>query len=355
MLFFPFSTSIFLEILSYIIFLRILSGGTNIGFYAVSTPLNESFTFYNVSVRIKKFSCINCGGPKINDYVLPYIMCDFCGSFTDIDFAVGMDKWSESALTTVNYQFRKMQLMHQAQTALGLGDRGGYYKLQHEFWDFYYRSFPAYLPPTIDTPNKYRLYLEICAESSTESAFDQKWQDYGARQQQLQSAVQYRIVGLDRKAETSSFFALTEFFMWIMKEGMRGFYENPRYAIMHELLPENVHLKMKMSMFVQAWLPYLTDEDAGRLLKMLGFSNEYVEMARPNGHTIDCSTCKAILFAPEGSYRVFCERCRKTTPISTGFYCMSCGAPNDVPENPGLPIDCRRCGTTNRLIRPLLG
>jgi hypothetical protein len=37
-------------------------------------------------MRIKKFTCIQCGGPKVNPYTMPYIMCDFCGSFTDIDF-----------------------------------------------------------------------------------------------------------------------------------------------------------------------------------------------------------------------------------------------------------------------------
>lgn len=310
---------------------------------------------YNALVRIKKFSCINCGAPKVNEYILAYIMCDFCGSFTDIDFAVGMDKWNESALNTVNYQFRKMQLMSQAQGALARGDRSGYHGIQREFWDFYYRSFPAYLPPTIDTPNKYGLYLEICAESSTESAFDPKWQQYGATQQQLQAAVQYQQSGFERKAESSSFFALAEFFVQIMKEGMRGFYENPKYAIMHELLPQTVHLKMKMSMFVQAWLPYLTDTDAAKLLKLVGFSNEYVEIAKPSGQNVPCGSCKTELFAPEGSYRVFCEKCRKTTPVRSSFFCSSCGAPNDIPENPGKPIDCARCGVANRLIRPLLG
>ena len=306
-------------------------------------------------MRIKKFSCITCGGPKVNEYVLPYIMCDFCGSFTDIDFSVGMDKWNESALNTMNYQVRKLQLMNQSQQALARGDRNSYYSHQWEYWDFYYHSFPAYLPPTIDAPEKYRLYLAFCAESSTESAFDPKWQQYNTRQQQLQAAVRYVFNGSERKAENTGFFALAEFFTQIMKEGMRSFYENPRYAIMHELLPETVHLKMKMSMFVQAWLPYLADGDADKLLKMLGFSNEYVEMERPQGHLIDCSACKNTLFAPRGSYRVFCEKCRKSTAVKSVFYCMSCGSPNNVPDNPGMPIDCERCGVANRIVRPLLG
>ncbi len=306
-------------------------------------------------MRIKKFRCVSCGGPKVNPYTTPYIMCDFCGAFTDIDFAVGIDTWNENAGTTVNYQLRKMELMQRSQAALGRGDREKYYEYQREFWDLYYQTFPAYLPPTIDTVEKYNLYLEVCAVSSVESGFDPKWQQYGMRQQQLQNAVTYTQAGGQTKAETQSFFALAEFFISITREGMRTFYEDPRYAIMHQLLPESVHFKMKASMFVQAWLPYLTDADAARFLKMTGFSNEYVETERPRGETIECSSCKAGVFAPDGSYRVFCERCRHTTRVVKQFFCASCGSPNDVPDDPGRPAACSRCGIANRLIRPLFG
>jgi LSD1 subclass zinc finger protein len=282
-------------------------------------------------------------------------MCDFCGSFTDIDFTIGMDKWNESALNTVGYHARKMQILGQAQAALARGDRKEYFSRQWEFWNDYYQTFPAYLPPTIDDDVKYRLYLEVCSQSSTESAFDPKWQHYALTQQQLQANVQYFQNGFERKAESSSFFALADFFVKIMREGMRSFYEDPRYDIMHELLPESVHLKMKMSMFVQAWLPYLTDSDAERLLKMLAFSNEYVETSPPPGNSVECTSCRCSLFAPEGSYRVFCEACRKTTAVRSSFYCMSCGAPNQVHDNPARPVPCANCGIANRLINPLLG
>lgn len=282
-------------------------------------------------------------------------MCDFCGSFTDIDFAVGIETWNENAATTAGYQLKKIELTTRSQNALVRGDRNEYYRLQYEYWDFYYRSFPAYLPPTIDTGEEYALYLEICAVSSVESGFDPKWQAYAVEQQRLQNAVQYFQIGGETKAESTSFFTLANFFISTTKEAMREFYENPRYAAMHELLPESLHLKMRSSMFVQAWMPYLTDADADRLLKMLHFSNEYVEIEHPSGQRIECNSCKQDLFAPEGSYRVFCERCRRTTPTRTEFFCMSCGSPNTVPDNPSKPIGCSRCGVANRLISPLFG
>ncbi len=282
-------------------------------------------------------------------------MCDFCGAFTDIDFAIGMETWTADPNATFNYQAKKVELMQKSQSALALGDRQKYYEFQREFWDIYYRTFPPYLPPTVDDPKKYMIYLDVCAVSSVESGFDPKWQQYAAHQQQLQANLRYVNINGQTRAESTSFFTLAEFFVGFTREGMREFYENPRYAMMHELLPENLHFKMKTSMFVQAWLPYLTDQDADKLLKMLGFTNEYEEIKRPPGTTVECETCKASLFAPEGSYKIFCENCRKTTQVRSQFFCMSCGSPNDVSENPGKPIECSMCGIANRIVHPYFG
>jgi hypothetical protein len=282
-------------------------------------------------------------------------MCDFCGSFTDIDFAVGIETWTQDQATTLKYQARKTDLMERSQAAAHFGDREKYAQFQREFWDMYYTTFPAYLPPTIDMPAKYATYLDVCVASSVDSGFDPKWQRYAAHQQMLQNSVRYANVGGQTKAEPNSFFALADFFVRITREAMRAFYEDPRYAIMHELLPEAVHFKMKTSMFVQAWLPYLTDADADRFLKMLGFSNEYEEIERPPGETVECETCKSQLFAPEGSYKIFCEKCRRTTQVKAQFFCTSCGSPNSVAENPAKPIDCVRCGVANRIVHPYFG
>lgn len=304
---------------------------------------------------MKKLRCIQCGGPKINPYSTPYIVCDFCGSFTDIDFAVGMEKWNESAPVTLNYQFQKMALMSRAQMALAAGDQRGYYAIQKEYWDFYYRSFPTYLPPSIDNDKKYAIYIEICSVSSTESAFDPKWQQYGLKQQHLQAQVQFTFEDGRRIADSTAFFRLADFFASITREGMAAFYRDPKYNIMHELLPEPVHFKLKTSMFVQAWLPYLKQADAARLLREMGFANEYVEIEPPAGKVVACGHCTGQIFAPEGSYKVFCERCRKTTNVRAQFFCMSCGSPNQVPEDPSRPIDCSNCGIANRLIQPQFG
>lgn len=306
-------------------------------------------------MRIKKFSCLNCGAPKVNKYISPYVVCDYCGALTDIDFTVGMDTWNELLFTTVVYQLRKATLMQQSQAALMSGNRDEYFRLQYAFWDLYYQTFPPFLPPSIDTPEKYKPYLEICAISSVEAAFDPKWQVYARNQQQLQQSVTFHSTPEGQRAHSEPFFALAQFFIEMTREGMQVFYRDPRYAIMHELLPERVHLKLKLSMFVQAWLPYLTRQDAEMLLDISGFKLDYVEIAEPVGKITKCSHCRNDLFAPDGAYKVFCESCRKMTRLAESFFCMSCGSPNAVPDNPGKPISCMSCKVENRLIRPQFG
>ncbi|MBL8016595.1 MAG: hypothetical protein JNK43_04935, partial [Ignavibacteria bacterium] len=129
-------------------------------------------------MKIKKFTCIYCGAPKVNEYKSPYIMCDYCGSFTDIDYTLGLDTWNESPERTREYSVKKLKYMSDIDTALKRKDKTGYSKLQAEYWDYYYKTYPAYLPPSVDTSEKYDAYIKLCAESSTEYGFDPKWQDY---------------------------------------------------------------------------------------------------------------------------------------------------------------------------------
>lgn len=303
-------------------------------------------------MRIKKFTCINCGAPKVNEYNSPYIVCDYCGSFTDIDFTIGMNFWNASPSTTMNYQFNKINFAVRMQNALASGDKNDYRILQREYWDFYYRSFPAYLPPSINTAEKYKLYLDVCAVSSTNYAFDKSNTEKNIELNRLQQSVIYRNTPQGTKADAESFFKMSDYFISITRDSFKDFYDNPEFAIMHELLPEPVHLKMKLSMFIQAWIPYLDEETVDKLLRQTGFSLQYTEITKPKGENGNCEHCGGEVFFPEGSYKVYCENCHKINTVKKKFQCMSCGAENSVPDNPAKPIDCEFCGVENRLIQP---
>ncbi len=306
-------------------------------------------------MKIKKFVCRNCGAPKINEYKSPYIMCDYCGSFVDIDFSLGMAFWKASPEKTTMYALRKIEFQTGMQSLLASGNRDGYKKLQREYWDYYYKCFPEYLPPTIDTDNEYKVYLEVAADSSTYYAFDNSWKEQQNKMAVLQQALTYYQHNGGWKVYPEPFFKLAEFYIKILKDSFKEFYSKPEFSVMNELLPESVHLKMKMSQFVQAWVPYLTEADADKFLKMAGFSLEYVDITPPKMEESKCEHCGGVINIPEGSFKTFCEKCRKTTKVKKVFACMSCGAENDVPQNPYTPIDCAFCGTENRLIKAWFG
>lgn len=306
-------------------------------------------------MRIKKFTCINCGAPKVNEYKSPYIVCDYCGSFTDIDFTLGMDFWNASPITTLSYQFNKVDFAYRLQNALQRNDKAEYQKLQREYWDYYYRTYPAYLPPSVDTGERYKVYLDVCAASSTNYAFDTSWTEKAGRLNSLQQSLTYYSTQSGTRVQPDAFFAMSDYYIGFTKEAFKDFYENPDFQIMHELLPPSVHLKMKMSMFVQVWLPYLTESDVQRFLKSTGFSLQYIELQKPPGNKGDCEHCKSEIYVPEGAYKVHCENCHRTTRVKKTFLCSSCGAQNTVPDNPAKPVDCEFCGVENRLIRALFG
>ena len=307
-------------------------------------------------MKIKKFTCIGCGAPKVNEYRSPYIICDYCGTFTDVDYTLGLESWNESPEKTAKYVEKKADLMAKINNALNKNDRILYRKLQHEYWDYYYTTYPAYLPPTVDTKEIYTAYINLCADSTTEYGFESKWQEYGVKQNELYYNLEY-YYALDggSKVNGDDFFKLAEFFIDMTKEGIKVFYSDPKYSLMNDVVPAQVHLKMKLSMFVQVWLPYLTDTEQQKLLDMTGFNMQYVDIEQPAGRKGECEHCKAEIYIPEGSFKVHCENCHKTTKVQQSFTCMSCGAENNVPDYPAKPIDCEFCGVENRLIQRLFG
>ena len=307
-------------------------------------------------MRIKKFVCNSCGAPKVNEYKTPYIVCDYCGSFTDVDYALGLDFWNAEPNTTGNYMVRKMEIMNSLTVLKYNNNREGYRAKQREYWDFYYKSFPAYIPPSLDSDEKYNTFLDISCKALTDMAFANTNEKQDHELARLQQCLRYyKSTSGETKVENSTFFNMAEFYINYVKESIKIYYENPEYSIMNELLPPDVNKKMKLSMFVQVWLPYLFDEDAKKFLKMSGFSLEYVDLDPPPKSSIKCEHCNADISVPEGSYKVFCEKCYKVTRVKMMFKCMSCGAENKVPDNPSKPVDCEYCGTENRLIQALFG
>lgn len=124
-----------------------------------------------------------------------------------------MDYWNSAPAVTLEYQFNKIAFAGKLQTALQNRDRSQYIKLQREYWDYCYRTYTAYLPPSIDTGDKYKLYIDVCADSSTEYAFDDNINEKGSMLNSLQQSLEYYQTAEGAKVVSDSFFKMADYYV----------------------------------------------------------------------------------------------------------------------------------------------
>jgi DNA-directed RNA polymerase subunit RPC12/RpoP len=307
-------------------------------------------------MKVKKFVCASCGAPKINAYQSPYIVCDFCGSFVDVDLTVSMKAWYDDPKRVDTYNHKKAKIEAQFVELHRAKKKDEYFKLQWEYWDMYYRTYPEYLPPTIHFDDVfYKDYIDICADSSTEAIFSKKFQDVVKAQFNYQAELEYYTEDNVTRVRGEGFFKMVHFHVKEQEASLKEFYANPKYALVEKLLPYEAHLKMKLSTLVQGWMPYLTDNDAQHLMKITGFAHEYIDAPEAKGKHINCEHCEKEMFAPENAWKVYCESCHRMNAISKTFQCSGCGVENVIPTFPTGALSCSACGTENRVLVPLFG
>ncbi len=303
-------------------------------------------------MRIKKFSCYHCGAPKVTPYKNPYIVCDYCGYMIDVDYAAGLEVWNHSEEHTNQYLERKA--IFQAKTELFLAGKNKemYWKETYDFWDFYYKHYPEYLPPSVPKGEKYNLYIQSAADMAADTmdfTSTEKADAYNA----AYAAISYYQKDDKNFVEYSSFLKMIEAFLEFQSQGFRIVYDNPKYEIMDEVMPEQFQLKMKLSQIAQVWIPYLEDYNADAFLNQYKLKQEYVEMEEPMRHEVVCEDCKKELSVPVGALVCICEHCRHQNILKKVAHCHNCGVENELPKNWDNMITCNSCGTQLRVVQPL--
>lgn len=309
-------------------------------------------------MRLKKFICIRCGAPKVNAYTTPYIVCDFCGTLTDIDYAIGVEGLNESLEDKQNDLYRKLDLETKSAGYLYNKDKENYYKSQYEYWNYYYTHCPQYLPPTVNTPEKYNLYIMAAAEEMTYFSFEAKQSELYMvyyKKYQYPNPESYYEVDRKRYVKWDPFIKMINIYFELVKECLKALYGNPKYVIMKDLVPEDVHLKLRISQTMQIWIPYLEDKYVKELLKMYNLVDEYTEVPRPTGKEGNCTKCNEELFIPFGAIKVICPKCSHEEIITQSVNCTSCGTENELPDDWSKTILCNSCGVHFEAIRPLFG
>ncbi|MBK9328358.1 MAG: hypothetical protein IPM95_03370 [Sphingobacteriales bacterium] len=303
----------------------------------------------------KKFSCKRCGAPKVNAYHSPFVICDFCANLIDVDYTMGYKIWQNEQEAVKKYEIEKVIIESQLQQLLTEQKKEAYEKLQFHYWDYYYRAFPHYLPPTVNTPDIYQEYVEAAAKMSADYAFSPELKQLEKDYQAKYSGLAYHTKGNKSYVTWDTFEPMLTHYIKIVKLSFRACYDNPDYAIMHQVLPEDIHFRLKISQLAQVWLPYMEEDQSSRLLELLGLNYEYADYSHVTKNKHHCSQCQYEQLIPENSIQFICEKCHCLNPIKSSINCTSCGIENKLTENWKEVMNCSGCGTEIRIVTPLFG
>ncbi|MDF1547090.1 MAG: hypothetical protein P1P88_04675 [Bacteroidales bacterium] len=303
---------------------------------------------------IKKFSCTHCGAPKVNSYTNPYVVCDYCGFMIDVDYLAGLQVWKHSQEHTEKYIEMKAKFETNSAKYLKQKNEQEYWKEHYNYWDFYYTHFPEYLPPTVAPGEKYRLFIKAAADMALEAMHKTKsplTEKYNLAYQNLE----YYQENNKNYVKYPSFLKMISAYLELLQESFETIYNNPEYNIMHNVLPEKFHVKMKLSQITQVWLPYLKEKEAEYFLESYGLKYEYTEAKEPHRYELFCESCGKENHVPVGALVCICEHCRQHQVLKKFVTCLGCGCENELPDNWNHHITCKACNTKLRVVQPLFG
>ncbi len=306
-------------------------------------------------MKIKKFSCHRCGAPKVNAYKNPYVVCDYCGEMIDVDYAAGLEVWNHSEEHTNKYLQMKQKFETNSARYAKQKNKEAYRKEQYDYWDFYYTHYPEYLPPSIPKGEKYKLFITAAADMMADSVFSNPSTEKNDQYTKAYGNLEYYQKNGKTLVKYESFIKMMDVYLELQSDGFRIVYDNPKYQIMHEVLPEEFQLKMKLSQIAQVWIPYLDDQHADAFLTKHKLKHEYVEIEEPQRINVVCEDCKKDLSIPTGALRCICEHCRHENILRKTTHCINCGNENTLPDNWSMMMDCVTCGTELRVVQPLFG
>ena len=305
-------------------------------------------------MKIKKFDCHHCGAPKVEPYSNPYIVCDYCGFMIDVDYAAGLQVWNHSEEHTRQYVEMKQAFEINSAKYKKDNNKEAYWKEYYHYWDFYYTHYPEYLPPSIPKGEKYNLFIQAAADMAADTMNFTSTEKNDTYNKAYQSLVYYQKDGKNY-VNYDSFLKMIQAYLNFQSQGFRIMYDNPKYQIMDEVLPEKFQLKMKLSQIAQVWIPYLEEKFATDFLEKNHLKQEYVNVEEPKRFQVVCEDCSKELMVPDGALVSICGHCRHQNILKEIVHCHNCGIENNLPENWNKMIDCSACGTELRVVQPLFG
>jgi hypothetical protein len=295
--------------------------------------------------RMKKTICPGCGAPKTRPSQTAYVYCDYCGALADYDFQKA--KENPAAQPGPVYEAIVAQLQAPLAQARAKGDQAAYYQLQERLFGAWVDACPNAIPPRAREEEYRRRYIAYMARANTLAAFDPEAEKHQAAVNQAVAGLQwttvagggYRVGAPGWEKLVAALFPQQEYLADLNKrEGV--FAQQPDGA------GDEVQRRITYSLFVQGWLPMITEDQAQALLARTNLAGEYISVpSTTDAHACACAQCGTTLEIPAGAKKTVCEFCghvlNATAPTVD---CPGCQAAL-TPTADGTAVNCPYCGT----------
>lgn len=299
-------------------------------------------------VRVRVVKCHACGGHKQLPSQTAYVYCDFCGALSDWDFAMACSQGN--ALPGPAYEALHRRLAPAIKQAAWQGDRATVKALYTQLFTEHIRLCPSsYSPRIVDGDYRVR-YLDYYTDTMMIHDMDPRvaaWTQYMNQRiaelrqtQMMQGAVMsFGIFAVALGAQPQAlqfpdqpFWAVYQAFRNQLATQMHAVEEAGSLAKYPDEVTRTLVERVGVSAFVQGWLPYLSENMRGHLIRDAGLTDQYIDIQPPPLQLRRCGGCGSQLDVVTGARRVICFRCGKKIDVSAHeFPCPGCGAPSSVP------------------------
>lgn len=308
-----------------------------------------------MKLKVKKFVCHKCGAPKVNPYRGVYVVCDYCNTIVDIDYASTVEINAAAPERMAAWNDFYIRYLAENPVFVTNGDKKAHRQLHYEYCKEYFTAFPDSLPPNVPNGEVFEQYCQASADFMSEHAFNPEMQKAKEKYETLYALIEYYEVDGQHKANYQQFANMLDAYMEMLDLEVKILYSNPEYDLFNEYYPEEFNRKQRVSQIAQMWIPYLEEPHATAFLNKYHLSHEYITINQPETTSISCSSCKKELTVPKGAVKCLCTHCRHENTLRTTTNCQNCGVENQIPEKWEMKIDCNSCGTELRIVQPLFG
>lgn len=297
-------------------------------------------------ILIRSSHCPGCGSPKINLSKIPYIYCDYCAELIDWDYKIAHKLSSNvTEAEQKKYNEKNQKLEASIKKAIKNNDLKEYKKLIIKQTQNTMKVYPKMYTPRIKDENFKKKYLDFIVKTSIEYTFNKNLQKLTEEQNSWHRNIQYFEQGGRYIAESLSFRKLYAAFCKLTKASNKEFETKGFFNLYPEKITSSIWNRIRISEFIQIWIPYLTDEDKAYILKESGLKGDYHEYKSILSAVRHCGLCGNKLKVPNGAVKTLCESCGRIIDVSMPeINCPSCGTYLSIPEGK-VQVQCPACNT----------